>query len=167
MNIAYDETLFKNAVAVDPAKIGAFSATATGFSKKTATVSFEGAFLINYYFTPNVAVDGNMTLYIWTPEDYAAATTLTAENATVVPMIAGPDGRHFGQVEGIAAKALDDTYYVAGVYTDANGNTYCTGIIAYSLSKYCINNAKPGKDMQELASATAMYGYYAMLYFTT
>jgi hypothetical protein len=167
MNIAYDETLFKNAVAVDPAKIGAFGATATGFSKKTATVSFEGAFCVNYYFTPSAAVDGSMTLYIWTPEDYAAATTLTAENAIVVPMVAGADGRHFGQVEGIAAKSLDETYYVAGVYTDANGNTYCTGIIAYSLSKYCINNAKPGKDMQELASATAMYGYYANLYFNT
>ncbi len=167
LNIAYDETLFKNSVAADPAKIGSFAATATGFSKKSATVSFEGAFSINYYFTPSAAVSGDMTLYIWTPEAYAAAATLTAENATVVPMVAGTDGRYFGQVEGIAAKSLDETYYVAGVYTDANGNTYCTGVIAYSLSKYCINNAKPGKDMQELASATAMYGYYAMLYFNT
>jgi hypothetical protein len=166
LNIPYDETLFKNSVAADPAKIGAFSATSSGFSKKSATVSFEGAFCVNYYFTPSAAVNGDMTLYIWTPEAYAAATTLTAENATVVPMVAGTDGRYFGQVEGIAAKRLDETYYVAGVYTDANGNTYCTGIIAYSLSKYCINNAKPGKEMQELASATAMYGYYAKLYFT-
>jgi hypothetical protein len=55
---------------------------------------------------------------------------------------------------------------VAGVYTDAEGNTYCTGVIAYSLSKYCMNNAKPGKTMQELASATAMYGYYANAYFS-
>ena len=74
---------------------------------------------------------------------------------------------YWGQVSGIAAKSLDETYYVAGVYTDADGNTYCTGVIAYSLSKYCMNNAKPGKDMQALASATAMYGYYAKLYFTT
>jgi hypothetical protein len=56
---------------------------------------------------------------------------------------------------------------VAGVYTDANGNTHCTGIIAYSLSKYCMNNAKPGKAMQELAAATAMYGYYANIHFGT
>jgi hypothetical protein len=75
-------------------------------------------------------------------------------------------GAYWGQVQGIAAKALDDTYYVAGVYTDENGNTQCTGVIAYSLSKYCLNNAKPGKDMQALAAATAMYGYYADLYFT-
>jgi hypothetical protein len=68
-------------------------------------------------------------------------------------------------VKGIAAKMLDQTYYVAGVYTDAEGNTHCTGVIAYSLSKYCMNNAKPGKPMQALAAATAMYGYYAGEYF--
>jgi hypothetical protein len=72
---------------------------------------------------------------------------------------------YIATTSGIAAKALDDTYYVAGVYTDAEGNTYCTGVIAYSLSKYCLNNAKPGKTMQALAAATAMYGYYAAQYF--
>lgn len=42
---------------------------------------------------------------------------------------------------------------------------HCTGVVAYSLSKYCLNNAKPGKAMQALAAATAMYGYYAAQYF--
>jgi hypothetical protein len=121
---------------------------------------------VNYYFTPDAAVSGNMTLYIWTPEDYAAATTLTAENASkTMTMTAGSDGRYWGQVSGIAAKSLDETYYVAAVYTAANGNSCCSGIVAYSLSRYCINNAKPGKDMQELAANTAMYGYYAKQYF--
>lgn len=74
---------------------------------------------------------------------------------------------NFGQwiTDGIAAKNLDKTYYVAGVYTDVNGNTHCTGVIAYPLSRYCLNNAKPGKDMQALAAATAMYGYYAAQFF--
>jgi hypothetical protein len=158
---AYDESYFKNAIPVDSAKIGSF-ATTSGFAAKSASVSFEGAFAVNYYFTPSAAVNGNVKLYIWTPEDYAAASKLTAQNASeVVSMAAQADGSYWGQVSGIAAKMLDKTYYVAGVYTDAQGNTYCTGVIAYSLSKYCINNAKPGKDMQELAGATAMYGYYA------
>jgi hypothetical protein len=168
LNIAYDASLFTGTVAADSSKIGAFTATASGFSKKSATVSFEGAFCINYYFTPSAAVSGNMTLYYWTPEDYAAAGTLTTANASgCMTMAAGGDGRYWGQVSGIAAKSLDETYYVAAVYSDGASNTYCTGVIAYSLSKYCINNAKPGKDMQALASATAMYGYYAKLYFTT
>jgi hypothetical protein len=131
-------------------------------------VSFEGAFAINYYFAPSAQVEGDLQMYIWTPETYAGISELTAENASaVISMTAQEGGVYWGQVKGIAAKMLDETYYVAGVYTDAEGNTYCTGVIAYSLSKYCINNAKPGKDMQELASATAMYGYYAKLYFTT
>ena len=162
---AYDASLFTGAVAADSSKVGAFAATAAGFSGKSASVSFEGAFAINYYFVPSAEVAGDMKLYIWTPKDYAAATRLTGNNASAVVVMDENNGVYWGQVEGIAAKALDDTYYVAGIYTDTNGNTYCTGVIAYSLSKYCMNNAKPGKDMQELASNTAMYGYYAKLYF--
>jgi hypothetical protein len=159
----YNASLFTGAVPVDSSKVGGFGET-SGFAAKSASVSFEGAFAVNYYFTPSTAVSGDLKLYIWTPEDYAAATRLTAKNAsTVVSMKAQADGSYWGQVEGIAAKMLDKTYYVAGVYADAQGNTYCTGVIAYSLSKYCMNNAKPGKDMQELAGATAMYGYYADL----
>ena len=162
---AYDASFFKGAEAVDANKIGAFAAT-DGFSARSASVSFEGAFAINYYFAPSAAVEGDLQLYIWNPETYAGASQLTAENASdVISMTAQEGGAYWGQVKGIAAKALDDTYYVAGVYTDAEGNTHCTGVIAYSLSKYCMNNAKPGKDMQALAAATAMYGYYAGEYF--
>jgi hypothetical protein len=73
------------------------------------------------------------------------------------------NGFYWQQVAGIAAKNLDKTYYVAAVYTDANGATHCTGVIPYSLSLYCMNSAN-GK-MGELAQATAMYGYYADQYF--
>ena len=164
---AYDETLFTGAVAADSSKVGSFAKTATGFSKRSASVSFEGALSINYYFTPDRAVDGDITFYYWTSEDYAAADIMTMENATgSFAMEIKSNGDYWGQVSRIPAKNLDDTYYVAGVYTDADGNTYCTGVIAYSLSKYCLNNAKEGKTMQELASATAMYGYYAKAYFS-
>ena len=113
-------------------------------------------------------VSGDLTLYIWTPEAYAAADILTAENASqTVSMTICGQGNYWGQVSNIAAKCLDDTYYVAGVYTDESGNTYCTGVIAYSLSRYCMNNAKDGNVMQDLAAATAMYGYYAKTYFSS
>jgi hypothetical protein len=77
------------------------------------------------------------------------------------------DGSYWAQVSGIAAKNLDKTYYVCGMYTDTLGRTFCTGVIAYSLSKYCMNNAMEGKEMQHLAASTAMYGYYAEQYFNT
>jgi hypothetical protein len=80
-------------------------------------------------------------------------------------MKAQGNGNYSAQVTGIAAKQIDDTYYVCGVYT-SGGNTYCTGIIAYSLSRYCKSIAgseNPG--MQNLAKATAVYGYHAATYF--
>jgi hypothetical protein len=127
-------------------------------------VSFEGAFSINYYFTPNQAIDGELTLYYWTPASYEACDVLSAENASgSVSMVDSGDGRRWAQVSGIAAKSLDQTYYVAAVYTDTNGNSHCTGVVPYSLSKYCINNANG--SMGALAQATAMYGYYAAAFF--
>ncbi len=164
MIIGYDSGLFVGAVKPDEAKTVNF--TDTGFSKKTATVSFDGAFCINYYFTPSTQVNGDVTLCIWTPATYAAVDTLTLANAHTVTMTPGSDGSYFAQLSGIAAKNLDTTYYVAGVYTDAAGNTCSTGVIAYSLSKYCLSKAVPGNAMQALAEATAMYGYYAKQYFT-
>jgi hypothetical protein len=166
MVIPYDKTLFTGAVAAEDAKVGSFIKTDAGFGKKSVTVSFEGAFAINYYFTPDRAVNGDMTLYYWSAEDYAGCGVLSPWNSTgTVTMTPGADGRYWAPMSGIPAKALDDTYYVAAVYTDGDGNTYCTGVIAYSLSKYCIGKAVSGNAMQELASATAMYGYYAKNYF--
>ena len=162
----YDAACFRGSVAADGSKTGSF--TATGFSGKSATVSFEGAFAINYYFVPSSTVSGDMKLYIWNPEAYAAVDQLTETNASaVVSMKAQDSGAYWGQVQGIAAKMLDETYYVAGVYTDGQGNRCTTGVIAYSLSKYCLNNAKPGREMEALAANTAMYGYYAARYFGT
>jgi hypothetical protein len=159
--VDFSKGLFTGAVACG--KSNDFAET-SGFSKKTASVSFESAFSINFYMTPANAVAGNMTLYVWTPEVYDNASRLTKSNAVAVVMTKGTDGRYFAQVSGIAAKALDDTYYVAAVYTDGNGNSQCTGVIPYSLSKYCTNNASG--EMGALAQATAMYGYYANQYFT-
>lgn len=59
----------------------------------------------------------------------------------MISVTAREGGAYWGQVKGIAAKQLDMTYYVAGVYTDAEGNTHRTGVIAYSLSKYSINKS--------------------------
>ena len=163
---SYDASLFAGAVKAAEAKIGAFAATSSGFAKKSASVSFDGAFAINYYFTANAEVAGDVTFYYWTADAYANAETLTAENAsgTAVMAVSG-NGAYWAQVSGIAAKQIDDTYYVAAVYADAAGNNYCTGVIAYSLSTYCVKNAVEGNAMQALAEATAMYGYYAKVYF--
>jgi hypothetical protein len=162
----YSTDLLVGAVPADPGKVGAFTQTAAGFSKRSASVSFESAFMINYYFTPDRSVKGDVTFYYWSAEDYAAANELTVQNATgTMVMKAMSDGSYSAQVTGIAAKQIDSTYYVCAVYTSC-GNTYCTGIIAYSLSRYCNNSAySTDTDMQNLAKATAVYGYHAATYF--
>ena len=158
----YSKDLFKGAPAWD--KAHNFAATET-FGQRGTSVSFDGAFAINYYFAPSAALAEDMTLYIWTPEAYASASRLTAANADIVTMVKQANGSYWAQVQGIAAKELDSTYYVAATYTDSNGNYHCTGIIPYSLSNYCMNKAVDGNSMQALAAATAMYGYYAEKYF--
>jgi hypothetical protein len=160
----YDKSYFTGSVKADASKLGGFASTNSGFSGASVSVSFEGAFSINYYIKPDTQVKGDLKLYVWTPEAYASATRLTAGNASsVVVMKAQPDGSYWGQVSGIAAKNLDDTYYVSAVYADANGGIHCCGVVAYALSTYCMNNANGG--MGGLAQNTAMYGYYAAQYF--
>ena len=160
----YDSSLFAGAVPADSNKVGGFASTNSGFGGRGNTVSFEGAFAINYYYKLSNETNGDLKMYVWTPEDYAAANRLTMSNASsVIVTEKQSNGFYWQQVVGIAAKNLDKTYYVAAVYTDADGVTHCTGVIPYSLSLYCMNSAN-GK-MGELAQATAMYGYYADQYF--
>jgi hypothetical protein len=140
---------------VDSAKIGAFAANG-GFGKKYPTVSLEGAFAINYYIQTSYPVDGELTLYYWSAEDYANAEVLTAENATGI--VEG------NTISGIAAKDLDSTIYVAAVY-ESNGVRYCTGILPYSVAEYARSFANTADDFAPFANATGIYGSVAKAYF--
>ena len=104
----------------------------------------------------------NPVMYYWDSETYNSVSVLSPENATGVIAMT-QDGDNWGAaVEGIAAKSIDETVYVAGFYT-GNGVSYPTGIIAYSLGKYCQTIAANG---EAFGAATAVYGYYAKAYFS-
>jgi hypothetical protein len=166
MVVDYSADLFAGAVPADGSKIGTFTKTEPGFSQRSASVSFDGALSINYYFLPNANIDNFVNFYYWSDTDYAYVETLNIDNATgVLSMVKMADGSYWAQISGIAAKEIDDTFYAAAVYT-SDGQPLCTGVIAYSLSRYCINHAKEGDSMQALAASAAMYGYYAKAYFT-
>ena len=100
-----------------------------------------------------------MTLYYWNARDYESATQLTADNATG-SMVMKPGDRYTAAITDIAAKDLDSTYYVAVVY-HSNGQTYCSGVLAYSLATYCNSKANAEGAIGDLAKATAVYGYHA------
>ena len=161
----YSSDMVTPVVKVDAAKAGEFAA-AYGFSKKSATLSLEGIFAINYYFTPSCSVDGNVTFYYWTAEDFAAANVLTAENSTgTSSMSLTESGAYWAEVSGIAAKEFDEAIYVTAVY-ESDGVTYCTGVISYSLSTYFAGRVENGSaSIKDLSAAAAVYGYYAKNYF--
>jgi hypothetical protein len=58
--VAYDPGLFAGVIPAEPSKVGIFAKTDVGFSSRSATVSFDGAFAINYYMKPDASVDGQI-----------------------------------------------------------------------------------------------------------
>ncbi len=138
-----------------------------GFGMSYITASFDAAFSLNYYFAPSNCPDDEVIMYYWTAEDYAAAETLSPRNATgiVVMTPTGEGNQYWGNIEGIAAKEMGQTLFVGGFYT-ADGETYTTCVMNYSMGKYCDTIAnKLGSGQQLLAKATAVYGASAEDYF--
>jgi hypothetical protein len=157
---SYSASMVADVVKADSSKVGSFVMNG-GYSNIYPTVSFEGAFSINFYFTPNKSVDSAPVMYYWDAATYNSVSKLTPENATGV-ITMKQDGSNWGAaVEGIAAKSIDETIYVAGFYT-SNGVSYPTNIISYSLGNYCKTIAANG---EAFGAATAVYGYYAKAYF--
>ena len=152
---------------VSSGKIGAFKSTG-GFSNLHPKVSLGGAFSINYYFTPINTPDGALMFYYWTQDDYNSVSVLTKENASgsMAMSANGFTGEYWMEYGGIGAKRIDETVFVAGVY-ESNGQTYCTGVIPYSLGAYFkdrIENST-AETLVNLSKFSAVYGYYAKVYF--
>ena len=133
----------------------------TGFGKRTPSVNFEGAFSVNFYFSqPKATVGSDVTFYVWDKATYNSVDTLLPGNAIATSTCSFDGTYYMGVVEGIAAKEVDETFYCAAVYTGTDGNTYVSGVIAYSLGYYLENQAN-GTAMPDFAKATGVYAYYA------
>jgi hypothetical protein len=151
--------------AASATKQGSF-ANNKGFASRKPAISFEGAFCINYFFTPNYAPTAGITLYYWNAEDYNAASVLTASNATGKIKLTGTGtGEYRGDITGISAKSLSEAVYVAAAYKDASGTVWTSGVLGYSIGAYCSSQATKGGSIAALAKATAVYGYHAKQYF--
>jgi len=133
------------------------------YSSIYPSVSFEGAFSINFYFANTLTPDSGMTFVYWDTETYNSVSKLTTANATGIYVMNQENGKWHGTVEGIAAKDIDQTFYVAAIYK-SGGVQYPTKIIPYSLGQYCKSIAAQGNSF---GAATAVYGYYAKVYFAS
>ena len=161
---AYNSDMVSSVPAASATKQGSF-ANNSGFSSRYPAISFEGAFCINYFFTPKYAPTSGITLYYWNAEDYNAASTLTTANATgSIKLTGSGTGEYRGDITGIAAKAISEAVYVAAVYQNG-GTTWTSGVLGYSIGAYCSSQASKGGDIAALAKATAVYGYHAKQYF--
>jgi hypothetical protein len=164
---AYDESMVDPVVSAASSKIGGFVRNNANFKSLYPSVSFDSAFSINFYCTPAIAVEGDMTLYWWDAETYNSISMFALGNATGKMTMTNTNGQYWGEVAGIAAKDMDKTYYVSCVFKN-NGQYVTTGIIPYSLGKYCESKAATNGDAQQtFAQATAVYGYYAKQYFAS
>ena len=164
MPAGYTAGMVSSVPAASAAKQGIF-ANNSGFSKRYPAISFEGAFCINYFFTPNYTPVDGITLYYWNADDYNAVSVLTTANASGSFKLTGSGiGEYSGDIVGISAKNLSEAVYVAAVYT-SGGTTWTSGVLGYSIGSYCSSQASKGADVSALAKATAVYGFHAKQYF--
>ena len=161
----YRADMVSSVPAASATKQGIF-ANNQGFASRMPAISFEGAFCINYFFTPNYVPANGITLYYWDATDYAANSVLSTSNATGSFKLVGTGtGEYRGDITGISAKNLSEAVYVAAAYKDANGTVWTSGVLGYSIGAYCSSQAAKGGDIANLAMATAVYGYHAKQYF--
>ncbi len=160
----YHSGMVSSLPTVPAGKQGVF-ANNSGFSNRKPAISFEGAFCINYFFTPKYTPDNGITLYYWNVQDYNAADVLTIANATGSFKLEGSGtGSYRGDITGIPAKALSEAVYVACAYKNG-GTVWTSGVLGYSIGAYCSSQASKGGTIADLAMATAVYGYHAKQYF--
>ena len=161
---AYRADMVKTVSSPSTMKQGVFLNN-SGFASRKPSISFEGAFSINYFFTPKYAPENGITLYYWNASSYNRAGVLTVANATGSIQLEGSGtGEYRGDITGIAAKALSEAVYVAAVYENG-GTTWTSGVLGYSIGSYCSSQASKANAISNLAMATAVYGYHAKAYF--
>ena len=162
---AYRSDMVNSVPVASATKQGTF-ANNQGFASRMPAISFEGAFCINYFFTPNYVPVNGITLYYWDAADYAASSVLTSANATgSFKMVGSGSGEYRGDITGISAKNMSEAVYVAATYMDANGTVWTSGVLGYSIGAYCSSQAAKGSAIANLAMSTAVYGYHAKQYF--
>lgn len=158
---SYSEDMAAKTVVADSRKTADFAKTA-GNALLYPTASFDNAlFTVNYNFVASNA-QGDVTLYYWSEDAYNSAEKLTAENASgTVVMTKTANGTYAASLSDIAAKDMDRTVYACVVYT-VSGETCSTGVVSYSFADYCkLYAEKNTSDIQDLARAAIVYGYYA------
>ena len=165
MNLAsYSEVAFSKATSCSDSKLGNFTKQGTG-TLVYPTANITGStYTIQYNLRTDKQVTGDILLYYWTEDVYENAQILTKDNASgIIIMKKNASGVYLAEISGIFAQDIHDTIYVSAVF-ESSGESFCSGVLAYSVGEYCKVKAQSNSDLQELAQAIAVYGYYAEKY---
>lgn len=158
--LPYAENMIEVIAPISETKLGCF-VKKDGFGRVYPSVSFEGAFSINFYANAEKTPADGVTMYYWSAKDFNKVEVLTKENATGKIDMTSSGNEYRATIENIVAKYLDEPTYVAFSYSDGTTD-YVTKIYAYSIGLYCKTQAgSPQWQQSELAKATAVYGFYA------
>ena len=143
------------------------------FAGRSATLNLDGRTEINFYFAIPEAVKANAVssgTMFWTDAAYESATALNPDTAEYVVDLEFNEGVGRWQATypvGFNSKQYETTVYACAYITDADGNTYYSGLVSYSVEQYCANQIKNAKEEAELCKYIVNYGDKAMSYFAS
>ena len=170
-NYTWNDGLVRSDYLIPAEKEGGLARTSnTIITSRGGSVSLEGAVDYNYYSKIATVTPVSATIYYWTEEQYNSVDVLTLDNASSSEeMIYNVDkSRYEATYEEVPAAKMFELVYGCMVYTDAEGNQYYSGVIAYSPERFCyINKDKTGNDLTtaNVAKTMVIYGDAARTYF--
>lgn len=165
---AYRADMVEKITKVDSAKTADFTKNTKGVSLYPTADFSSDLFTLSYNLKVKNSAPAEIKLYYWNSEAYLSLETLTKSNASgVLTMHLTSEGTYKADITSISAKDINSAIYVCVTYT-ADGAEYCTGVTAYSPAQYLNANANnSSSELNSLAQASVVYGYYAKKLFET
>ena len=171
----FSEDMLKAVVQADSEVLNGWVRDRDNCPRMIASLILEGIITNNYNFkfTDSIMKDVvSAKVLFWDEETYYAlkssGKTFTMDNASdEYEMKLGDDGFYKGGYNKTAAQHMGKTLYTCGVVTTSDGNTYSSGVVAYSAHGYIsskLNDSEP--NLPELLKCLATYGDCASVYFT-
>jgi len=162
--LAWNDSLVRSAWTVDATKQGTLARDKSNMGAPSASLALETTIDLNCFFKVTGSFNvASVKAYFWTSEDFDAADVLTTDNASfevdLTDVEKDSQGRYPYTCTGEPARRMFKPMYLCAVATDADGNTYSTGVVAFSAERYSyMNYNKADANTANLAKALALYG---------
>ena len=136
-------------------------------TSRNGYLSLDGTIDVNFAFAASVSAAAAEIL-LWDEAAYNAADVLTEANASQIKNMIWMEGkgRYEYKYEGIAAREMFSPIYACAKITDADGNVYYSGVVAYCAERAAyLDQNNSNTDLATLYKRIAIYGDAARTYF--